>query len=275
MHLYLYVVPQGHLNGGIGGRQDLDTVPRNLLRTSQNSRMSSNPLSLAAVVSNTDPAHLPGPEPLYGQHVTLERLTQTHFPDLYENVGSHADLWTWWPDGPFRAASEFDDYLNGLLRYRLDELVLYAVMVNSAPKKGKAAGLAFALSEDRLTNRVAELGLFFGPHLQRTRAGTEVVYLLGGLLFELNHRRLQWKTNSLNLQSRNAAKRYGFVYEGTFRQDQINKGRNRDSSWYSIIDSEWPLCKEAFEKWLEDCNFDEYHRQKNRIEEIRKSLGKV
>ncbi|MCJ1388434.1 hypothetical protein MMC18_001281 [Xylographa bjoerkii] len=234
--------------------------------------MSDNPLDLAAVVSNTNPAYRPGPEPLIGKHVILERLTQNHFADLYENVGSHADLWTWWPDEPPSTASEFDNYLNELLKFMIDDLAVYAVILLSGPNKGKAVGLAFALSEDRLTNRVAELGLFFGPQLQRTTAGTEVPYLLSGLLFELNHRRLQWKTNSLNLQSRTAAERYGFVYEGTFRQDQINKGRNRDSSWYSIIDSEWPICKKAFEKWLEDGNFDEQQRQRSRIQEIRESL---
>lgn len=233
--------------------------------------MSNSSLALGAVVSNTKPAHLPGTEALTGQHVALERLTQNHFPDLYEHVGSHADLWVWWPVGPFSTTSEFNDYLNELLEMSPD-LVIYAVFLLSGPNKGKAVGLAFALSEDRLTNRVAELGLFFGPQLQRTRAGTEVVYLLSDLLFELNHRRLQWKTNSLNLQSRRAAERYGFVYEGTFRQHQINKGRNRDSSWYSIIDTEWPMCKKAFEKWLEDGNFDEDQRQRSRIEEIRKSL---
>ena len=232
----------------------------------------NNPLTLAAIVSNTNPAHLPGPEPLTGQHVTLERLTQNHFPDLYETIGSHADLWTWWPDEPCSTASEFDDYLNAALKMS-DDLVSYAVLPLSGPNKGKAVGLAFALSEDRLKrNRVIELGLFFGPQLQRTRAGTEVVYLLAGLLFELNHRRLAWKTNSLNLQSRKAAERYGFVYEGTLRQEQIHKGRNRDSSWYSIIDSEWPICRKALERWLEDGNFDEQQRQRRRIEEIRESL---
>ena len=233
--------------------------------------MSNSPLILGAVISNTNPAHPPGTEPWTGQHVKLERLTQDHFSDLYENVGLHADLWTWWPDEPCNTAFEFDDYLNELLETS-SNLAIYAVLLLSGPNTGKAAGLAFALSEDHLTNRVAELGLFFGPPLQRTKAGTEVVYLLGGLLFELNHRRLQWKTNSLNLQSRKAAERYGFVYEGTFRQHQINKGRNRDSAWYSIIDSEWPLCRKAFEKWLEDGNFDEQRRQRSRMEEIRESL---
>jgi RimJ/RimL family protein N-acetyltransferase len=233
--------------------------------------MSNNPPILGAVVSNTNPAHKPRLEPLTGKHVKLEVLTQNHFPDLYENIGSHADLWTWWPDGPFSTTSEFDDNMNELLNLS-EDLVIYAVFLLSGRNKGKAVGLAMGLSEDRLTNRVAELGLFFGPHLQRTRAGTEVVYILAGLLFDLNHRRLQWKTSSLNLPSRKAAERYGFVYEGTLRQHQINKGRNRDTVWYSIIDSEWPICKKAFEKWLEDENFDEQQQQRSRLEEIRESL---
>jgi RimJ/RimL family protein N-acetyltransferase len=233
--------------------------------------MSNN---LGPIVSNTNPAHLPGPEPLTGQHVSLEHLTPSHFPDLYENIGLHTDLWEYWPDGPFNTPSEFDNYFNEHLGVN-SNLVIYAVFLRSGPKKGKAVGLAFGQSEDRLTNRVAELGLFFGPDLQRTRAATEVVYLLAGLLFDLNHRRLQWKTNSVNLQSRKAAERYGFIYEGIFRQHQINKGRNRDSAWYSIIDSEWPICKKAFELWLEDGNFDEQERQRKRLEDIRESLKEV
>ena len=170
------------------------------------------------------------------------------------------------------SASEFDNYLNEFIKLS-EDLVIYAVLPLSGPNKGKALGLAFALSEDRPTNRVAELGLFYGPQLQRTREGTEAVNILAGLMFELNHRRLAWKTNALNRQSRKAAERYGFVYEGTHRQDQINKGRSRDTVWYSIIDSEWPICKKAFEMWLEDENFDEKQQQKRRVEEIRKSLS--
>jgi hypothetical protein len=78
-----------------------------------------------------------------------------------------------------------------------------------------------------------------------------------------------------NLQSRKAAERYGFVYEGTHRQDQINKGRSRDTVVYSIIDSEWPICRKAFEMWLEDGNFDEQQQQRRRLQEIRESLRKV
>ena len=233
--------------------------------------MTNNPLTLGAVVSSTNSALFPGPEPLIGQHVTLERLTQNHFPDLYENVGSHDLLWAWVPDGPFSTTSDFFHWLDPHLE-KSDDLVLYTVLLLSGPSKGKAVGLASFFGA-HLTNRVIELGVLFGPQLQRTRAGTEVLFLLGCLLFEkLNYRRLEWKCNSLNLSSKKAAERYGFVYEGTFRQHQIVRGRNRDTCWYSIIDSEWPMCRKVFEKWLEDGNFDEQRRQRSRMEEIREIL---
>ncbi|MCJ1430733.1 hypothetical protein MMC27_000083 [Xylographa pallens] len=233
--------------------------------------MADNPLTLRAVVSNTNPALIPGPEPLTGQHVTLERLTQKHFSDLYENVGSQLNVWAWVPHGPFSTPSDFVPWLNRHLE-KSDGLVGYAVVLRSGPSRGHAVGI-IRLSGAHLTNRVIELGILFGPPLQRTRAGTEALFLLGCLLFEkLNYRRMEWKCDALNLASQKAAERYGFVYEGTFRQHQVVKGRNRDSCWYSIIDSEWPMCREVFAKWLEDGNFDEQGRQRSRMEEIRESL---
>lgn len=124
--------------------------------------MSNNPPTFGAVVSNTDPEHRPGPEPLIGQHVRLEHLTQKHFPDLYKNVGSHTDLWAWWPNGLFSTTSEFDDNMNELLQMTGD-LMVYTVILLAGPNKGKAVGFAFSLSKDRLTNRLAEL--FYGPLL--------------------------------------------------------------------------------------------------------------
>ena len=233
--------------------------------------MANNPFTLGAVVSNTNPALIPGPEPLTGQHVTLERLSQNHFPDLYENIGSHEDLWAWVPEGPFSTTSDFIHWLNSNLE-KSDDRIFYTILPLSGPSKGKAVGIVI-LFRPHLNNRVIELGLIFGPQLQRTRAGTEVYFLLGCLLFEkLNYRRLEWECNSLNLPSKKAAERCGFVYEGTFRQHQIVRGRNRDSTWYSMIDSEWPMTRKAAEKWLEDGNFDEQGRQRRRMEEIRESL---
>jgi len=92
------------------------------------------------------------------------------------------------------------------------------------------------------------------------------------MMFELNHRRLGWKTNSLNVASRKAAERYGFVYEGTLRQMQVDKGRSRDSVWYGIVDGEWGVRRRAFEMWLESGNFDGEGRQRRGLGEIREGL---
>ncbi|MCJ1293542.1 hypothetical protein MMC34_005097 [Xylographa carneopallida] len=233
--------------------------------------MADKPLHLAAVVSNTEPAIMPGPEPLTGQHVTLERLAHSHLYDLYENVGSHDDMWTWLSDGPFSTASIFIDWLSPIIE-KSDEYFIYAVIPLSGTSKGKAVGIASLLGAN-LMNRVIEVGLLYSPQLRMTTAATEVIFLFGCLLFEkLNYRRLEWKCNSLNLASKKAAERYGFVYEGTIRQIQIVKGRNRDTCWYSMLDTEWPMCRKVFDWWLQDGNFDEQQRQRSRMKEIRESL---
>jgi RimJ/RimL family protein N-acetyltransferase len=118
---------------------------------------------------------------------------------------------------------------------------------------------------------VVEIGnVLFTPALQATTAATEAMYLMARHAFEdLGYRRYEWKCNDLNAPSRRAAVRLGFTYEGTFRQHMIVKGRNRDTAWYSMIDTEWPRVKAAFEAWLDPGNFDEAGRQKRRLEEIR------
>jgi RimJ/RimL family protein N-acetyltransferase len=116
-------------------------------------------------------------------------------------------------------------------------------------------------------HRVIEVGhIVFTAALQRTTAATEAIYLLARYAFdELGYRRLEWKCNSENEPSRRAAVRFGFTYEGTFRQHMIIKGRNRDTAWYSMLDGDWPERKRSFERWLEPGNFDEQGRQKQRL----------
>ena len=105
--------------------------------------------------------------------------------------------------------------------------------------------------------------------LQRTPLGTEAQYLLARYAFEtLGYRRYEWKCNALNAASRRAALRYGFVYEGTHRQRVIAKGRNRDDAWFSMLDSEWPARKAAFERWLAPENFDPAGKQKLSLSEL-------
>jgi RimJ/RimL family protein N-acetyltransferase len=103
-----------------------------------------------------------------------------------------------------------------------------------------------------------ELGsIWFSPALQRTPAATEAIFLLAANAFdELGYRRLEWKCNALNEPSRNAALRYGFLYEGLFLQHRMVKGRNRDTAWFAITDKRWPAVRSAFESWLDPQNFE-------------------
>jgi RimJ/RimL family protein N-acetyltransferase len=118
------------------------------------------------------------------------------------------------------------------------------------------------------SNGVIEIGhIWLSPALQKTREATEAIFLMmRHCLDELGCRRLEWKCDALNAPSRRAAERFGFSFEGIFRQHFIVKGRNRDTAWYSILDKEWPPIRAAFQKWLKDDNFDRQGRQKRRLQ---------
>ncbi len=118
---------------------------------------------------------------------------------------------------------------------------------------------------------VIEIGhIWFGTALQRTPAATEAIYLLARHAFDdLGYRRFEWKCNAQNAPSCRAAERFGFTFEGIFRQHQIVKGRNRDTAWYSIVDGEWPAVGAGFERWLAPENFDDDGRQRRSLAELR------
>lgn len=120
-------------------------------------------------------------------------------------------------------------------------------------------------------NGVIELGhIVWGPRMARSRLATEAFFLAARYVFdELGYRRLEWKCHAQNAPSRRAAERFGFSYEGTFRQHIVFNGRNRDTAWFSIIDGEWPERRAAFEAWLDPANFDNDGRQRRRLEELR------
>ncbi|WP_258054209.1 GNAT family N-acetyltransferase, partial [Pseudomonas aeruginosa] len=134
----------------------------------------------------------------------------------------------------------------------------------------RAVGL---LSYLRITPKdgVIEIGhIAFGAPMQRTPGSTEAVYLLAELaLGRLGYRRLEWKCNAGNARSMRAAERLGFTYEGTFRQHMVVKQRNRDTAWFSLLDSEWPARQAAFERWLDPSNFDAEGRQRQTLEALR------
>jgi RimJ/RimL family protein N-acetyltransferase len=207
---------------------------------------------------DTTPASMPGDVTLTGRFGRLERLNAArHGADLWDAVRDRADIWDYMPAGPFNDAASFADYMKHCEANK--ERIFYTVLDRS----GRAVGF-LALMEIRPAHRVIEVGnIVYGAPLQRTPLGTEAQYLIARYAFEtLGYRRYEWKCNALNAASRRAAERFGFVYEGTFRQHMIVKGRSRDTDWLSILDNEWPARKAAFERWLAPENFNGAGRQK-------------
>ncbi len=207
------------------------------------------------------PAPRPGPVTLTGRYGRLERLNAAeHGPGFWDAVRGHDDVWTYLSDGPFADFASFAAWLKTVeqneVRYH------YAVIDKSERVTG-----TMSLMEIRPTMRVIEVGyIVYAPAMQRTSLATEAQYLLARYAFEeLGYRRYEWKCDSLNAPSRRAALRFGFVYEGIFRQHMIYKARNRDTAWYSIIDDEWPARKRAFERWLALENFTADGRQKRSL----------
>ena len=210
----------------------------------------------------TDPLNFkaaawPAPVVLTGRYGRVEKLDPPrHGPSLWDTIKDAPAVWDYMPYGPFSDARSFGDWLTE--RATLNDPYVYAI-VDAA---GRALGVA-ALMGIRPDMGVIEVGhLTNAPALQRTRLGTEAQYLLAAYAFDtLGYRRYEWKCNALNAASRRAAERYGFSFEGIFRQHMIVKGRNRDTAWFSIVDSEWPARKAAFERWLAPENFDSEARQ--------------
>jgi RimJ/RimL family protein N-acetyltransferase len=214
------------------------------------------------------PARVPKKVPLEGATVVLEPVDPArHAAALYDSSKDAPELWKHLAYGPFKKQEEFTSWLQD--RAATDDPLFYAVVDRAA---GEARGMASYLRMEP-QHGVIEIGhIWFAPALQRTRAATEAIFLLARHAFDdLGYRRLEWKCDSLNAPSRRAAERFGFTYEGIFRQHMITKGRNRDTAWYAIIDSEWPARREAFEAWLAPENFDEEGRQRRSLAEYRSS----
>jgi len=147
---------------------------------------------------------------------------------------------------------------------------LFFAVVDGAT--GRAEGRQALMRVDP-AHGVIEIGsIHWGPAMARSRIATEALYLFGRHAFEtLGYRRFEWKCHNLNEPSKKAALRFGFTYEGLFRQHMVAKGRNRDTAWFSIIDREWPERARAFEAWLDPANFDAAGQQQRRLEEFRAS----
>ena len=209
---------------------------------------------------NFKPGDLPKMERLEGRYVIVECLSKDkHGADLYEVYGpdSPADMWTYLFQNPVQSQEEWSALLDQMLAAQ--DRFYYAIVDKES---GKALG-TFALMRINRGSRVIEVGsVTYSPQLKRTRLATEAQYLLARYVFEeLEYRRYEWKCDALNQPSRYAAERLGFIYEGTFREAVVYKGRNRDTDWLAMIDKDWPAVKIRLEKWLSPDNFDENGQQ--------------
>jgi RimJ/RimL family protein N-acetyltransferase len=219
---------------------------------------------------SVDTRHATRPEriALEGRWITLAPLdAERHAEALYE--GSNGDVerervWAYLSNGPFARSDDFAADVE--LKARSVDPHFFAVVDNVS---GRALGYQALMRIDP-ANRVIEVGnIMYTPALQRTRGATEAQYLSARYVFDvLGNRRYEWKCNALNAPSRRAAERFGFTFEGVFRQHMIVKGRNRDTAWFSMLDGEWPARKAAFERWLSTDNFDAHGRQKERLSDL-------
>lgn len=189
---------------------------------------------------------------MYGRTVMLEPLdAEFHAADLWGAVEGHDEVWQYLFDGPY--ATEADLTRDIAEKQSAKDRIFYAIISGEI---GAAAGYASFMRMDP-AHGVIEVGnIMLSPSLQRTTAATEAMYLMARRAFDLGYRRYEWKCNAENLPSRRAAERLGFTYEGIFRQHMVIKGRNRDTAWFSMLDSEWPARKTAFEAWLDPANFN-------------------
>jgi RimJ/RimL family protein N-acetyltransferase len=207
------------------------------------------------------PAEWPGAVTLSGRYGTVERLQPAqHGANLWEAVRGHDRLWTYMAYGPFADEGAFSSWLAS--RETLTDPCYYAIVTPA----GRAVGLATLMSV-RPDMRVVEVGhIVLSPALQRTALATEAQYLLARYAFEtLRFRRHEWKCDALNGASRQAALRFGFSFEGVFRDHMIVKGRSRDTAWFAMLEAEWPARKAAFERWLAPENFDAAGAQRERL----------
>jgi RimJ/RimL family protein N-acetyltransferase len=218
------------------------------------------------------PATFPGRVALNGELVRLEVLDPAHHAESLFAASHGADhdpsLWDHLPYGPFPSHQEFTSWLEQ--RAASNDPLFFAVVDGQTMRPQGMVSFMRIKPE----HGVIEIGhIWFGAALQRTRGATEAIFLLGRHAFDdLGYRRLEWKCDALNERSRRAADRFGFTFEGVFRQHMIVKGRNRDTAWFSILDNEWPVVRAAFEAWLAPTNFDAEGRQRLALSVIRANL---
>ncbi len=201
---------------------------------------------------------------LDGRYSRLEALdADTHAADLYRAFSVDDSLWDYLPYGPFASSSRYHRWVKESAGGA--DPLFYAIR---DAETGHCGGVASYLRIAPEMGSIEVGHICLAPELQRGRVATEVMFLMMQWAFDAGYRRFEWKCDALNLPSRRAAERLGFAYEGLFRQAAIVKGRNRDTAWFSVIDSEWSALREAFNAWLSPANFGPAGQQRERLSDL-------
>lgn len=217
---------------------------------------------IGQVVPGWTPRRRPTGSVLTGGYCRLERLeADRHAEQLFASDARdlHRGSWTYLPYGPFADLASYESWVRRV--HATDDPCFYAI-IDADSEAGsvaheRAVGVASYLRVQPEAGSIEVGHVHYSPLLQRRRGATEAQYLLMSHAFdELGYRRYEWKCDALNAPSRAAAQRLGFCFEGTFRQATVVKGRNRDTAWYSIIDTQWPAIRDRLTTWLAPDNFD-------------------
>jgi RimJ/RimL family protein N-acetyltransferase len=214
----------------------------------------------------SDPV-LPRPRParvvLAGRYARLEPLSSAHAAGLYEASSGEgaAQRFAYLPAHPPSGNADIQAWIGEVSKA---EDRLYCAVVD--PASGTALGRQSLMRIDP-ANGVIEIGdILWGPRMARMRIATEALYLAARYVFDdLGYRRFEWKCNDLNEPSKTAARRFGFVFEGVFRQHMWLKGANRDTAWFAMLDRNWPRLRAEYQRWLDPANFDAQGIQRSRL----------
>jgi len=213
----------------------------------------------------TNPPVLPRPRPepivIEGRYGRLEPLSVAHAQDLFHAFSQEPQRFEFLPDAPPRDVADMRAWIERAMKS--DDYLFHTVVDRAS---GQACGRQ-SLMRVVPEHGVIEIGnILWGPQMARSRLATEAFYLAARYVFDtLAYRRFEWKCNDRNEPSKAAALRFGFTFEGVFRQHMWVKGLSRDTAWFSILDREWPPMRARFERWLDPSNFDAGGRQRSKL----------
>ncbi|OBY73605.1 GNAT family N-acetyltransferase [Acinetobacter gyllenbergii] len=204
---------------------------------------------------------------LDGQYVKLiyivDEISDQAASQIWDAVATEesAACWTYLPYAAPQSQVSLKQDLQNLFGFKASSHFLIEI-------DGAIQGW-IALLNPRLEQGAIEIGnVYFSHRMKKSKASTEVIFLLLQQCFAHGFRRVEWKCDDCNAPSKAAALRFGFQYEGLFRQDRITKGHNRNTAWFSIVDEEWPDLEKVYQQWLSPNNFDAQGFQKQRLSDF-------